>query len=470
MAANALDSILASIRKQIARYESGGINEQNTRAILIEPLLSALGWNLLDLNEVHREYRHQPSDNPVDYALLDQGKPIIFFEAKSLGRKLDERKWNAQVIGYASVAGVQWVVLTDGNEYRVFNAHASVPVEDKLFCAFRLSDSDEKTKSVLNFISRDGLQRDLLEAQWKYELENRRLKAVNQQVHAALDSLLNSEQPDTSLVRLLTRRLRDLSPSDVRESLRRIRFRIETHTDSSIPIGPPKPPDRLITNPPRPVDAMHDTIVVPALERNFRDTFLGESRWYAVSVSEDIRPSIKYIAVYRVSPISAITHIAPVQSIEPWMDSKRSVVTFSEPAQQIDSIKLGKGVPLASRRYTSKSALDSAESVADIWGVNPKVELKQIIDAGILTPPLNVHATYRGQTLTAQIDGDGSVIFGGRRHKSLSGAGNAAKRDAGYTGPRAATRGWTFWKFTDSEGHDRPIHALRRRFFQRQRA
>ena len=35
-------------------------------------------------------------------------------------------------MGYASVAGVEWVVLTDGNEYRIYNSHATVPVEEKL--------------------------------------------------------------------------------------------------------------------------------------------------------------------------------------------------------------------------------------------------------------------------------------------------------------------------------------------------
>ena len=36
-------------------------------------------------------------------------------------------------MGYAIVAGVEWVVLTDGNEYRIYNTHAPVPVAEKLF-------------------------------------------------------------------------------------------------------------------------------------------------------------------------------------------------------------------------------------------------------------------------------------------------------------------------------------------------
>ena len=67
---NALHDVIALIRKRIARYQGESLNEQNTKATLIAPLLRALGWDVEDLEEVHREYRHHPSDNPVDYAAL----------------------------------------------------------------------------------------------------------------------------------------------------------------------------------------------------------------------------------------------------------------------------------------------------------------------------------------------------------------------------------------------------------------
>jgi hypothetical protein len=60
-----------------------------------------------------------------------------------------------------------------------------------------------------------------------------------------------------------------------------------------------------------------DTVVVPAREEGFKQVFLGENRWYEIRLHGTMRPQIKYIAAYQVAPISAITHIAPVQSIEP---------------------------------------------------------------------------------------------------------------------------------------------------------
>ena len=66
-----------------------------------------------------------------------------------------------------------------------------------------------------------------------------------------------------------------------------------------------------------------------------------------------MRPQIKYIAVYQVAPISAITHIAPVESIEPWEDSGKYVVKFSEPAKPIRLVQKGRVKALQNLRYTT---------------------------------------------------------------------------------------------------------------------
>jgi hypothetical protein len=113
-----------------------------------------------------------------------------------------------------------------------------------------------------------------------------------------------------------------------------------------------------------------DTVVVPAWEEGFQETFLGENRWYAVRIHGTMRPQIKYIAVYRVAPISAITHIAPVRSIEPWEDTNKVVLNFAEKAKPIGPIPLVKGskgkVP-QSPRYTTRDAIEQARTLDDIW-------------------------------------------------------------------------------------------------------
>jgi hypothetical protein len=113
-----------------------------------------------------------------------------------------------------------------------------------------------------------------------------------------------------------------------------------------------------------------DTVVVPARADGVSETFLAEHRWYAVRIHGTMRPQIKYIALYQVAPVSAITHVAPVKSIEPWKDTGKYVLNFSSPAQEIGPIPLVKGgrvKPLYNLRYTTRARLDTAKSLDEIW-------------------------------------------------------------------------------------------------------
>jgi len=121
----------------------------------------------------------------------------------------------------------------------------------------------------------------------------------------------------------------------------------------------------------RPVDiAEFDTIVVPAREDGFQETFLGENRWYAIRIHGSMIPQIKYIAAYRVAPVSAITHWALVKNIEPWEDTGKFVVNFAEAPKEIGPIPLvpkSKVKALQNARYTSFDRLRAAKSLDEVF-------------------------------------------------------------------------------------------------------
>lgn len=217
-----LSEAVAKVRRRVLEIRERGenIGEQDTKAILIEPILLALGWRLEELDEVRREYRRKPQDNPVDYALFVLRKPRLFIEAKSLGTSLDDRKCARQVLGYASVVGVGWCVVTNGEEYRLYNSHAAVDVEDKLFRDIHLSDEAQTDYSVetLGLLNKETLGENLLETLWKSQFIDRRVKS------ALEDSFL---EEDVGLGRMLRRRLPELAPIEIRESLRRASVRVE---------------------------------------------------------------------------------------------------------------------------------------------------------------------------------------------------------------------------------------------------
>ena len=210
-----LDHALATVRDRIARYQRQGIGEQDTKAALIVPVLRALGWDIEDLEDVKLEYRRRSSDNPVDYALFLLRKPRLFIEAKSLGAHLDDGKWATQILAYATVAGVEWVALTDGNEWRIYNSHATVPVEQKLFRVVRVGDPDSNAEGTLRLLAKTQMADHLIDEFWKSDF-------VDRQIRDGLVRLFGPE-PDPALVRLLRGRLPALSPAEVRASLGRLR-------------------------------------------------------------------------------------------------------------------------------------------------------------------------------------------------------------------------------------------------------
>ena len=211
---DALADALRRAKERIAAYRGQDIGEQNTKAGLITPLIRALGWDTEDLREVHLEFKPKAADKPVDYALLLNGQPRMFVEAKSLEQNLDDRRWANQIMGYAAVAGVRWVVLTNGDEYRLYNAHASVPVEEKLFRKIFVSQEGTVALETLSLLSKESVAE--LESLWQEDF-------IDRQVQAALDALFEPE-PDPGLLRLLRRRLpTELKPQEIRASLARLR-------------------------------------------------------------------------------------------------------------------------------------------------------------------------------------------------------------------------------------------------------
>jgi hypothetical protein len=84
-----------------------------------------------------------------------------------------------------------------------------------------------------------------------------------------------------------------------------------------------------------------DTIIVPAQKEGFERVFLGEDCWYAIRISGGMLDKIKYIAAYQTQPVSAITHYAPVDRIEPYGEGGKYKLVFSMKAKAITPIPFG---------------------------------------------------------------------------------------------------------------------------------
>lgn len=212
---SALSDVISKATDRVRDYRDRRVRltESDTIRVLVLPFLDALGWDLQDVEEVRSEYRHASADNPVDYALFLHATPTLFVEAKALGISLDDRKPLLQTLNYANTAGVDWCVLTNGAEWRIYKVHAPVAAEEKLFLTVRLGEAGADTGAMaatLSLLSRDRMRARAIDALWS-----------EWRVDRAVERILDTVTQDDAFIRLITKRADGLTTGEVRASLRR---------------------------------------------------------------------------------------------------------------------------------------------------------------------------------------------------------------------------------------------------------
>ncbi len=115
-----------------------------------------------------------------------------------------------------------------------------------------------------------------------------------------------------------------------------------------------------------------DTVIFASSKRGFEETFLGEIEpecWYPCRVSEAREKGLKYIAIYRGAPVSAITHYARIKEFKYDQEKQCRVCYFDgSPIELPQKIKLGNrdACFFVGTKYTSLESLLNASQTDDI--------------------------------------------------------------------------------------------------------
>lgn len=118
-------------------------------------------------------------------------------------------------------------------------------------------------------------------------------------------------------------------------------------------------------------DAFYDTVIFPAHNEGFANTFLNERRWYYVRIKKERIEKIKYLALYRSAPLSQITHYAEIAEggfVYNETEGKYEILLKGEPIELTDPVPLGSMSAVATRspRYTTLEKLLSAQEYKDL--------------------------------------------------------------------------------------------------------
>ena len=197
-----VDEVLREIER-IQGYISTGrltqFDEANTKATAIEPILRELDWDVVDPDEVTREY--SVGNRSVDYALFCDSTLKVFIEAKNGGESLERHQH--QLLDYAFAEGVEIAILTNGSTWWFYLPIRPVSWERRKVANVELGrqDSTEIAQKLVDLLSKGniGSERAIKNAE-RHQIVETLPKIWNQLI----------AETDSSIVNLLVERMKGL--------------------------------------------------------------------------------------------------------------------------------------------------------------------------------------------------------------------------------------------------------------------
>ena len=178
-----MDHLEQTLKTVAARLGDGSWNiEEQVKISLIQPVLRALGWDVEGQKECKAEY--PVGSGKVDYALLDDGKPLVLVEAKRMGGV--DTSGEEQLFGYGSNQGIPFLVLTDGNQWDFYLSMEQGRPEERRFWRLFLKQSD-RVRDNGKFLGRYFGKDRVLSGEAKSDAE--KLHKSNRQREKARDAI-----------------------------------------------------------------------------------------------------------------------------------------------------------------------------------------------------------------------------------------------------------------------------------------
>ncbi len=133
--------------------KAAGKCEENVKIKIVVPLLGLLGYN----PQQDMDFEHHVANKRADIALLFDSKPKLLVETKDLDEILDNHV--NQGLNYAYTKGVEWVILTNGLEIRVYKSFILyIPPEDRLIFTTALSNLPQSFNALFELVGKEHLQ------------------------------------------------------------------------------------------------------------------------------------------------------------------------------------------------------------------------------------------------------------------------------------------------------------------------
>lgn len=153
-----LNELVGRLKVRIEQHKNVlAKNETATRYALIDPLLTALGWDLSDPGQVRMEYN--TGEGRADYAMFARGDtdiPELVIEAKNLSTPTSDGI--NQSINYCLQDGIFYFFVTNGEKWEAYDVNKRAKLADKRVVDFSLTDPTQLTVMKMLWLWRGNFE------------------------------------------------------------------------------------------------------------------------------------------------------------------------------------------------------------------------------------------------------------------------------------------------------------------------
>jgi hypothetical protein len=189
-------------------------DEAATKQFVILPILSYLGWNVFDINEIKPEY--SVGGGKVDYSLRSRNQNKTFIEVKRIKENLEDHQ--EQLLSYSFKVGVKISILTNGVIWWFFLPLKEGNWENRRFFTIDIYEQNttDITQKFIDFLSKDNVisGKAFDNAEYVYK-SNQREIMIRETLPRAFHKLIS--EPDELLMELVaetTEKLCGYKPND----------------------------------------------------------------------------------------------------------------------------------------------------------------------------------------------------------------------------------------------------------------
>lgn len=194
------DRLISFIERLKADRRIISFDEAATKQAVVLPLLSLLGWDIFNINEVKPEYA--VGGRRVDYSLRINNANKVFIEVKKIGEELENHQ--KQLLDYSFQEGVKLSILTNGETWWFYLPLHEGSWEQRKFYTIDISQQESKdiASKFVDFLSKGniGSEKAFQNADEIYKGQ-RKQKILRDTLPEAWNKII--EEPDESLIDLI---------------------------------------------------------------------------------------------------------------------------------------------------------------------------------------------------------------------------------------------------------------------------